>query len=142
VAIKRKRSFLDTFEGYFEDLEAEFERWREIHQDRPSWSQKNSTLKPLYDMRVTPTEVVMTVDLPFAAEKTVEVKPIDEKTLEVSAEMKKKIRFVELGIVHCEGEFHRLHCHARVPVSVQMDKMDIRFKKRMLEIHLPRQNGR
>jgi HSP20 family molecular chaperone IbpA len=89
-------------------------------------------------MKITPTEVVVTVDLPLTFENKVQVKPLDENTLEISAEMKRKVRFSELGITHCEGEFQKLHCHSRVPVPVRMSKMKIRFKKGILEVHLPR----
>lgn len=138
MAIKRKRSVMDLFDDYFDDLEKEFERRRERLLERPSWNQKASTMEPLRDMIVTPTEVVVTVDLPLTKEKTVQVKPLDEDTLEISAEMKRKMTFKEMGITHYKGEFQRLHCHSRIPVPVKMDKMKISLKKGILEVHLPR----
>jgi HSP20 family molecular chaperone IbpA len=138
MAMKRKRSVMDLFDDYFDDLEKEFERRRERLLEMPSWNQKASTMEPLRDMIVTPTEVVVTVDLPLTKEKTVQVKPLDEDTLEISAEMKRKMTFKEMGITHHKGEFQRLHCHSRIPVPVKMDKMKISLKKGILEVHLPR----
>jgi HSP20 family molecular chaperone IbpA len=140
MAIKKKRPFSDVVSRYFEDLEEEFDRWRETLMERPSWNSKACSMEPLHDVKVTPMEVVVTVDLPLTVESSLQVKPLGENTLEISAEMKRKIQFKELGITHQEGEFHKLHCHMRVPVPVHMDKMKMRFKKGMLEIHLPRKH--
>jgi len=89
---------------------------------------------------VTPTEVIVTVDLPYAEENKIRVKPISRDTIEILAKMKRKIRFDDFGITHYEGEFETLHCQTRVPVPVYMDKMELRFKKGILEIHLPRKH--
>jgi HSP20 family molecular chaperone IbpA len=142
MAIKKRRTIMDIFDDYFEDFEREFERRREMLLERPSWNQKNSTIEPLRNMIVTPTEVIVTVDLPLTEEKAVQVKPLDENTLEISARMKRKMTFREMGMTHQEGEFQKFHFHSRVPVPVQMDEMKIRFKKGILEVHLPRKRGR
>ncbi|MEM2393282.1 MAG: Hsp20/alpha crystallin family protein, partial [Candidatus Bathyarchaeia archaeon] len=89
---------------------------------------------------VTGNEVVVTVDLPYTEENTIEVKPISSNTLEISAKMRRKVSFDEFGITHHKGEFHRLHCQTRIPVPVHMNKMEIRFKKGILEIRLPRKH--
>jgi HSP20 family molecular chaperone IbpA len=142
MAISRKHRVTDIVDKYFDDVEREFNRWRESFIERPSWNLKTCAMQPLSDMRVTATEVIMTVDLPLTQEKTVEVKPLDDRTLEISAQMKRKIQFKELGITHRKGEFHKLHCHTRVPVPVQMNKMHVDFKKGILEIHIPRKRER
>jgi HSP20 family molecular chaperone IbpA len=142
MAIKKRRSFGDFMDEYFEDFEREFERRRESMLDVPSWDEKTCAMRPLSDLKVMATEVVMTVDLPLTVESSVQVKPLDERTLEISAEMKRKIKFKELGITHRKGEFHKLHCHKQVPVPVQMDKMHVSIKKGLLEIHIPRKRKR
>ena len=138
MSIKRKRSIMDILDNYFDELEEQFERWRETLTERPSWNQKACTMEPLRHVRVTPTEVIVTVDLPLTKENTIQVKPIDKKTIEILASMKRKIRFTDFGITHHKGEFQKLHCHLRVPVPVYMEKMELRFKKGILEIRLPR----
>ena len=142
VSIRKRRSTTDIFDDYFQDLEQEYERWRDRLLERPSWDQRTSTIEPLRDMVVTPTEVTVTVDLPLTKEKTLQVKPLDGNTLEISARMKRRMTFREMGITHHRGEFQRFHCRSRIPVPVQMSKMRIRFKKGMLEVHLPRKRGR
>jgi len=138
MSSRRKRSIFDIIDEYFEGLEEWAERFKETLVERPSWDKKACTIEPLRDIMVTPTEVIVTVDLPYTEENTVEVKPIDRDSLEISAKMKRKIRFDEFGITHHKGEFQAFHCHTHIPVSVDMDKMEVRFKKGFLEIHLPR----
>ena len=140
MSIKRKRSIMDILDNYFEELEEQFERWRETLTERPSWNQKACTMEPLRHMRVTPTEVIVTVDLPLTKENTIQVRPVDKSTIEILASMKRKIRFTDFGITHHKGEFQKLHCHLRVPVPVYMEKMELRFKKGILEIRLPRKH--
>ena len=140
MATKRKRSIFDVIDEYFEDLEEWAERFRETLVERPSWNQKACTMEPLRDIMVTPTEVIVTVDLPLTEENTIQVKPVEKNTLEISARMKRKIRFEDFGITHHKGEFQTFHCQTRIPVQVNMDKMHFRFKKGILEIHLPRKH--
>jgi HSP20 family molecular chaperone IbpA len=139
---KKRRSFIDIFDRYFDDMERELDRWRESFVEGPSWNLKASTMEPLKSIRVLPTEVVVTVDLPLTKESSLKVKALDENTLEISAQMRRKVTFKELGITHHKGEFQKFHAHIRVPVAVQMSKMKTKFKKGMLEIHLPRRRER
>jgi HSP20 family molecular chaperone IbpA len=142
MSLKKRRSTPIDFDGYFQDLKREFEEWGTMLDERPSWNQKTSTIEPLRNMIVTPTEVIVTVDMPFTKEDTLQVKALGEDMLEISAKMKRKITFKEMGITHRIGEFQSFHFKSRIPVPVQMKKMKIRFKKGMLEVHLPRRNGR
>jgi HSP20 family molecular chaperone IbpA len=140
MATKRKRSIFDVIDEYFQDLEKWAERFRETLVERPSWSQKACTIEPLRDIMVTPTEVIVTVDLPYTEENLIQVKPVDKNIIQILANMKRKIRLDDFGITHHRGEFQKFHCHARIPVPVDMDKMEIRFKKGILEIRLPRKH--
>lgn len=142
MAIKKRRSTADAFDSHFEDLEREFEEWRNRSIERPSWNQKMSTIEPLRDMVITPIEVILTVDLPLTKENTLQVKPLGGNMLEISAQMKRKMTFKEMGITHQKAEFERFLFHSHIPVPVQTSKMKIHFKKGMLEVHLPRKRER
>lgn len=135
---RRKRSIFDIMDEYFESVEEWAERLRESIMEKPSWNCKACTMEPLRDIVVTDDEVIVTVDLPYAEQNTLQVKPISKDAIEVSAQMRRKIRFDDFGITHHKGEFQRFHCQARIPVPVYMDKMEVRFKKGILEIRLPR----
>jgi HSP20 family molecular chaperone IbpA len=140
MAIRKKQPMRDLVDSYFEGLERELERWRETFFEKPCWNLKEGTMEPLKDMEVTSTEVVVTMDLPLTVESSLQVKPLDEETLEISAKMKRIVHVREFGVTHHKGEFQRFHCHTRVPVPVKMDDMKIKFKKGLLEIHIPRKH--
>ncbi len=139
---ERKRAFFDIVDMYFADLEEEFDRWRETLLDKPSWDSKLCAIEPLKEVRVTPTEVVVTVDLPLTDKSTLQVKPVDEDTLEISAGMRRKMSFKELGMTHYKGEIKKFHCYTRIPVPVVMEKMNVGLKRSLLEIRLPRKRRR
>ncbi|MEM3703026.1 MAG: Hsp20/alpha crystallin family protein [Candidatus Bathyarchaeia archaeon] len=135
---RKRRSLFDIMDEYFESLEAWAERVRETLMERPSWNCRTCTMEPLRDIMVTSGEVIVTVDLPYAEQNTIEVKPIGKDTIEISAKMKRKVSFDDFGITHYKGEFQRFHCQTRIPVPVYMDRIEIRFKRGILEIRIPR----
>ncbi len=125
---------------------SEIERAPEEHEERmtevPSWNQRTSCISPLHDVMITSSEVVVTVDLPMTQEDSLRVKPLGRDILDISAKLKRKVRLEEFGIKHHRGEFHSLHCQARIPVPVQMSGLEMQFKKGILQIHLPRTQER
>lgn len=138
MSIRKKASISDMIDEYFEDMEKWADQLRETMSERPCWDLKTCAIEPLREITVTPTEVIVTVDLPYAKEETVQVKAVDGSSLEILAEMKKKIRLTELGVTHRKGVIQRFHAWIRIPVTVNMDKMKIQHKKGILEIKLPR----
>lgn len=140
MVTRKRRSIFDIIDEYFENLGERAERFREVLTEKPSWNRRACTMEPLRDIMVTPTEIVVTVDLPYAEENTIHVKPVSKDTIEISAKMRHTVRFNDFGITHCKGEFKMLHCQTRIPVPVYMDRMEIRFKRGILEVRLPRKH--
>lgn len=106
--------------------------------ERPSWDLRACTLEPLSSIFVTHNEVIITADLPFAQPHSVKVESINNDRLEITAEMKRKVKFKEMGIVHHEGEFSSFSCQTRIPVPVDMQHMKTNLKRGVLEIRIPR----
>lgn len=138
---RRRRSIFEIINEYFENLEDWTERLREPLIEKPSWDIRACTIEPLRNIMVTPTEVIVTVDLPYAEENTIRVKPMGRDGIHIIAKMKQKIRFDDFGITHYKGEFQTLKCQTRIPVPVDLDKMEVRFKKGILEIRFPRKHS-
>lgn len=134
---KKKRRSFDFIDAYFEDFERWVERMDEMFTQKPCWNLRNCTMEPLREINMTATEVIVTADLPLTEESTVQVRPIDN-SLEISAKMRRKLRLHELGISQYQGEIEKFRCHVHIPVPVNMDKMGIKYKKGILEVHLPR----
>jgi HSP20 family molecular chaperone IbpA len=138
LSIRKRASVSDRIDEYFQEIEKWADQIRETLTEKPCWDLKTCAIEPLREITVKPTEVLVTVDLPYADKKTVKVEAADSSSLEISAEMKKKIRLTELGITHRQGVIQRFHAWIRIPVTVNMDKMKIEQKKGILEIRLPR----
>lgn len=135
---RKRRSLFDILGEYFEELESWIERVTESSLERPSWDERECCIEPLCNIFVGPSEVIVTADLPYAEASTVKVEPIGEDAIEIMAKMKRKVSFGDFGITYREGEFSMFRCQTRIPVPVDMERMEIRFKRGILEIHLPR----
>ena len=139
---KRKRSIFEIMSQYMENLEALADEMLEsASPEQPSWDTQSCCLEPLCNIFVTIDEVVVTADLPYAQPETVEVKAMDENVIEISAEMRRNVRFDDFGISHRKGEFSAFRSRVPIPVPVETERMKVSFKRGILEIHLPRKKG-
>ena len=80
----------------------------------------------------------MTVDLPYVEAKGVKLKRSSKDSVEVYAVTTKKITFKDLGAKHRRGEFTCYHAIIRMPVPVKEKKITKKFKRGLLEVHIPR----
>jgi len=139
---RRRRSILDLIGDYLEDLETLSEEFGGVAMfERPSWDLRSCCIEPLCSVFVAADEVVVTADLLNTHPDTIKVEQVNRDTLEIRAEMKRKIRFNEFGITHRQGEFQFFRCQTHIPVSVEAKRMQTRFKRGILEVHLPRKKG-
>jgi HSP20 family protein len=139
---RRKRSIFDLMSEYMEELEAVADKLTESpFAEHPSWNTESCCLEPLCNVFVTPDDVVITADLPNAENESVKVEAVSEDLIEITAEMKRKMRFDDFGITHREGEFSSLRCQPHIPVPVYTKRMKISFKHGILEIRFPRKRG-
>ncbi|UCE16125.1 MAG: Hsp20/alpha crystallin family protein [Candidatus Bathyarchaeota archaeon] len=136
---RRKHSIIDLMVEYMEDFKiwAE-ERIESAIAQRPSWNTRACCLEPLCNVFVAIDEVVVTADLPNTNPESVKVKAASEDLIEIRADMKRKMRFDDFGITHRKGEFSSFRCQVRIPVPVDTKRMQIDFKRGILEIRLPR----
>lgn len=110
------------------------------HQ-KPSWDLKSCCIESLCNVIVDADEVEITADLPYTSADAIKIVPIAKRVLEIKAEMKRKVRFEEFGITHRQGEFKFFRCRVRVPVPVDFTRVKTRFKRGILEVHLPRRKA-
>ena len=104
----------------------------------PGWNVAAACIQPLYNLFVTAKDVVLTVDLPYVEQKGVKLKRSTEDSIELYAETNRKITFRDLGIKHRHGEFTCFHAIIRMPVPVDERKLTKKFKRGLLEVHIPR----
>jgi len=136
---RRRRSIFDLIDEYIEEMESLTEELMPIKQ--PSWNISTRTIEPLCNVFITHDEVIVTADLPFSDPDSVTAEPIDKRTLEIRAKIKRRICCGDLGITHQKGEFSTFNCQTHIPVPVDMDKKKVKFRKGILEVHLPRKKG-
>jgi HSP20 family molecular chaperone IbpA len=136
---KKKQSVYDMIREYLDETEKLKESIPTI--ERPSWDLRACTLEPLSSIFVTPKEVIITADLPYAQPHSVKVESINSDRLEIMAEMRRKVKFKEMGIIHHEGEFSSFSCQTRIPVPVDVEHMKTNFKRGVLEIRIPRKRS-
>jgi HSP20 family molecular chaperone IbpA len=113
-------------------------RRRSTVAERPSWDIRTCCIEPLCNVHLTADEVLVTADLPNADPEKIKVEQVSKRTLEIKAEMKRKIHFKEFGITHLQGEFQFFWCQTHIPVDVDAKQMKKEFKRGILEVHLPR----
>jgi len=139
---RRKRSIFEIIREHVEDLEAFADKLMESAlMERPSWDLQSCCLEPLCSVFVSADEVVVTADLPNIDPENIKVEAAEEDLIEITAKMKRKLRFEDFGITHRQGEFSAFRCQTRIPVPVDTKKMKTQFKHGILEVHLPRKKG-
>lgn len=111
----------------------------EIHTLHNSgWNVAAACIEPLYNLFVGAAEVVITVDLPYVNQMQVKLQCPSNDSVEIYAETSRKITFKDLGVKHRHGEFTCYHARIRIPVPVDESKISSKFKRGVLEVHLPR----
>lgn len=142
MSTKRRRDLFELMHNYFEDWETfTDELLRSAITEHPSWDIESCCLEPLCNVFVAAAEVVVTADLPNIDPKTIRVEAVNANAIEIKANMKRKIRFHDFGITHREGEFTSFHCHIRIPVPINMKKMETKFEHGILEVRIPKKKG-
>jgi len=122
----------------FEELAEEmFERFME----RPSWDISTHSLEPLCDVFVSSDRVIVTADLPKVDPQSIRVNGISDDLIEITAKMRVKVNFEDLGVTHRRGEFSCFSCRVPLPVPVDASKARARFRRGILEVVLPRKKG-
>ncbi len=106
----------------------------------PSWNTETCCLQALSNVFITSREVVVTADMPNIEPETVQVEAVDETLIQITAKMKKKVQFADLGIGHRQGEFSALRCQDRILVAFDAEKMKIAFTGGVLEVRFPRKS--
>lgn len=139
---RRKHSVFDIMREYMEDFDPIADEIMEgAFASRPSWNTESCCLEPLCNIFVTPEEVLITADLPNAKHESLKVEALSEDRIEITAKMKRKMRFNDFGITHREGEFSFLRCQNRIPVPIDTKRMKISFAHGILELRFPRRKG-
>jgi len=139
--MRRRRSIFDIMRERMEELEEIAEEMFERLMEKPSWDISTHSLEPLCDVFVSSDRVIVTADLPKVDPESIRVNGISDDLIEITAKMRVKVNFEDLGITHRRGEFSYFSCRVPLPVPVDTSKARARFRRGILEITLPRKRG-
>ena len=139
--MRRRRSIFDIMRERMEELEEIAEEMFDRFLERPSWDISAHSLEPLFDVSVSSDSVIVTADLPKVDPENIRISRISDDLIEITAKMRVKINFEDLGVTHRRGEFSCFRCRVPLPVPVDTSKAKARFKRGILEITLPRKKG-
>ena len=136
---KQRRSIFDVMDEYLDEFESLADELMEsAFPEGPSWNCDTCCIHALCNVFVTDREIIITADLPNIDPESVKVEVLDENLIEITAEMKRKMRFSDLGIYHRQGEFTSLRCQVRIPITVDTTQMKLSFQGGILEVRFPR----
>jgi HSP20 family molecular chaperone IbpA len=136
---QRKRSIFDMMNQYMEEFETLADELIEsAFPEGPSWNTETCCLQALSNVSITSREVIVTADMPNIEPETVKVEEVDENLIEITAKMRKKVRFADLGVYHRQGEFSSLRCQDHIHIAFDAEKMKISYKGGILEVRFPR----
>lgn len=138
---RSRRSIFDLFEEYIERFERMLEEELEDLMERAGWSPSTSTIEPLTEVTVTPSEVVITADMPCARPESISVRFLDDHTVEIYAKTYRSISFSEFRVTHRRGEFRNFHVRVRTPVPVERKIKSLTCRRGLLELRIPRREG-
>jgi len=139
--LRKRRSIFDIMRERMEEFEEIAEEMFERFMERPSWDVRAHSLEPLCDVFVGSDRVIVTADLPKVDPENIRVNGIGDDLIEITAKMRVKVNFEDLGVTHRKGEFSYFSCRVPLPVPVDTSKARARFRRGILEITLPRKRG-
>ena len=139
--MRSRRSIFDIMREHMEELEEIAEEMFDRFLERPSWDINAHSLEPLFDVSVSSDKVIVTADLPKVDPENIRISRISDDIIEITAKMRVKINFEDLGVTHRKGEFSYFSCRVPLPVPVDTSRAKARFKRGILEITLPRKRG-
>lgn len=105
---------------------------------RALWDGNACCLEALGEVQETPTEYIVTIDLPFVNKDDVEI-TVSEDQLAIQAKTRSEIHFERWGTLQQELRFQHFAKTVPLPSNVNTEKIQAHFQQGLLEIHLPKQ---
>lgn len=133
--MQRKRR---TVLGEFDEMERMVDDFFEnVFSLEPMWDIQTRALRPLYEIKETRESVLVLVDLPNVQKDAIELRA-EEKSIDVSAELLRPVRYERWGSAQRECEFKKLSVTIPLPAEVDPDGAVARFREGVLTVELPK----
>jgi len=130
---RRKRTVLDEFDEMDRRMDEFYRRMNSLLE--PMWDIPAQTLKPLYEVRQTRDLIKILVDLPYVEREAVQLK-VNEDSVDISAELRKPIRYDHWGTIQRRCEFKQFSVTIPLPAEVDPDVTKAKLKDGVLAVDL------
>lgn len=108
--------YFDDIKRRIRELEDEISKIIELY---PKDDLDEACIEPLTTINETPEFVIVTIDMPYLNQETIEVKLVDEHNLFVKAEICKGIKSSKIDSTYPDIEFKRYKCIVTLPSKVK-----------------------
>jgi HSP20 family molecular chaperone IbpA len=132
--LRRKRTILDEIDEMDRRVDEFFDR---IFSFEPMWDIQAHTIMPLYDMKETRESLIVHVDLPYVEKDAIQLR-VDEGSIDLSAELRRPIRYERWGTAQRDCEFRKLSATIMLPTEIESDRVTSKFRDGVLTIELPK----
>ena len=129
---KSMRELLDEMDELMEHMIDRF-FW-----EHPGWNMAEACLEPLFNVFVTTENVNVLVDMPFADAESIDLKRVDEETILLTAKLRKRICFRDLGMDCQTGTFSTYKTEISVPKDIDLERAELDNRGNILLIAIPR----
>ena len=133
MAARRISDIIDEIRREVRRLLADLEMDLELR--RPMWDYETRSLEPLFTIKETEDEIIVTFDLPMVDKNNIRINATEEM-LEVNARLREEIRIEGLRCVEEGTSFTCFRKVLRLPTKVDPTKARARFRAGILEIRL------
>jgi HSP20 family protein len=132
--LRRKRNILDEFDEMQRTADEVFER---VFSFEPMWDMHSHALIPLYDIKETRESFTVHVDLPYVEKEAIQLR-VDESSIDLSAELRRPIRYERWGTAQRDCEFRKVSTTITLPAEIDPDGVTSKFREGVLSIELPK----
>jgi HSP20 family protein len=136
--MRTRKTIFDQFEEMERTVDDFFER---VFSLEPMWDTQTHTLKPLYDIKETRDTITVLIDLPCVEKDAIELRA-EEKSIDVSAELLRPVKYDRWGSAQRGCEFKKLSATIPLPAEVDPDGAVARFADGVLRVELPKKLGK
>jgi HSP20 family protein len=132
--LRKKRNILDEFNEMEKRVDELFDR---VFSSEPMWDIQAHTLIPLYDLKETRESLVVHIDLPYVEKEAIQLR-VDERSIDLSAELRRPIRYERWGTAQRDCEFRKVSAIITLPTEINPDGVTSKFREGVLTIELPK----
>jgi len=130
--------FFEAFRRIRKDMERLIKELEEYAWGKPLADLREGYLEPLTQINETPTEIVISMDLPFVRGKEDIEVSVRGNEIFVEAEIDREVSFEDICAFYRGTSFRRYRKVIKLPENIDIEGIKAKFKSGILEIKIPK----